>query len=200
MKWAGITWAAMLALILAGGMVGCGGSGDKDEDTTTDTEPADTTTDLSDVIPDPTTEPPEDMPDSTTDTPPDGDCTAMGTTGAACTMASDCCGVPVGYDCMTDLFSGYITFPGGYCSSQACTSNADCGPDAECLDVMGFIQFCLRTCTDSSECRESEGYSCSELPYIGGGPYCIPTIELPDMPPDGYTDVYPDIPGDGTGD
>jgi len=195
-----LTILGILALFLTGVLVLAQCSKDEDgeeDDTTTDLDVtpdiSDTVSDLTDTIPDPTTEPPPDV--VTDDAAPDGDCTAMGTTGEACAADGDCCGVPVGGECVTSLVSGYITFPGGYCSSTTCESNEDCGAGAECVDAY-IMTVCLLTCTDSSDCRESEEYECAELPIIGGGPYCLPVFEMPDMPPDGVTDVYPDLPPD----
>jgi hypothetical protein len=42
------------------------------------------------------------------------------------------------------------------------------------VDVM-LEQLCLRLCTDPDECRTAEGYDCMELPFFGGGPYCLPS-------------------------
>ncbi len=80
-------------------------------------------------------------------------------------------------ECITDI-AGYFEFPGGYCTAT-CTSPAECGPDAECADLM-FMSYCLKTCDDPSDCRTDEGYICGEIPILGGGPYCIPSVEIPD--------------------
>jgi hypothetical protein len=71
---------------------------------------------------------------------------------------------------------GYILFPGGYCSA-VCTSDPECGPLGDCVNVMDLGRYCLRRCTwTSEECRTAEGYECSLL--VGGPdqPYCVPHL------------------------
>jgi hypothetical protein len=40
---------------------------------------------------------------------------------------------------------------------------------------LSFVSLCLRTCEGDGDCRSSEGYACMEMPWVGGGPYCLPT-------------------------
>ncbi|MFH1437258.1 MAG: hypothetical protein ABIJ56_16235 [Pseudomonadota bacterium] len=101
-----------------------------------------------------------------------------GVVGDSCDSADDCQGFPaVAKECLTDI-AGYFEFPGGYCTAT-CTSAGECGPDAECADLM-FMSYCLKTCDDPSDCRAGEGYICDMIPILGGGPYCIPSVEIPD--------------------
>ena len=181
-------------------------SNNADEDTATDSAVdsndlvGDTASDADDVpdgIPDPTTEPPVDTHEVTPDTPADVPVEpGSGAVGDACASASDCGGTAP--NCMTDIY-GMITFPNGYCSGD-CLTDADCGDGGTCFDVMGYMQFCMKDCEDNSDCRESEGYSCSEVPYIGGGPFCLPAIDMPEAPTDAPmdvpTDVFPDTGSD----
>jgi hypothetical protein len=196
MAWVkGNAWALALALVMGGALVlaGCGdgGGGGDDEDTSEDSTPGDTVSDMTDAIPDPTTEPPEDTPTEGTPDYTPGDALV----GDPCTVVDDCAGIPSSaVNCMTDIM-GMIEFPGGYCSAD-CTTDDDCGEGATCYSAGGFLTLCLKDCTSDSDCRESEGYGCDEIPYLGGGPFCIPAISMPDMPPDGYTDVFPDMPTD----
>lgn len=190
---------AMLALLLGGALVlaGCGGNNGGDEDTQEDTTP-DLTTDLSsDGIPDPSTEPPEEAID---DTPAEGWGDAR--VGEACEAATDCGGVPSpAPNCMTDIM-GYVEFPGGYCSAD-CTSDDECGETGEGTCINAYIMtLCLKNCTESSECRTSEGYDCGELPSMLGieGMFCLPAFEMPDMPPDASTDPEEDVADDSTAD
>jgi hypothetical protein len=84
----------------------------------------------------------------------------------------DCAMVPGdARQCMTD-FMGFVTFPGGYCTAS-CTGDRDCGPGASCVDML-MDRLCLKDCSGDDECRTDEGYVCNMLPYIGGGPFCIP--------------------------
>jgi hypothetical protein len=95
----------------------------------------------------------------------------LGSTGDPCTSAEDCSALPdTQRECLTSFF-GY-SFPGGYCTA-GCSSSAECGPGADCVDLY-FTTYCFKRCTGDDQCRSAEGYSCSEMPYIGGGPYCIP--------------------------
>ncbi len=101
-----------------------------------------------------------------------------GITGDPCSDANQCGGITNGTPaCITNLLS-FITFPGGYCSSQSCTVGTACDSgNGVCIDPtgMGFAAACLQTCTSGTECRESEGYSCTTLP-VGSDTqtYCLP--------------------------
>lgn len=195
-----LSWVVMLALLLSGALVvGCGGDKkDDDEDTSVDVE-SDMEDTAMDTIPEPSTEPPmdttmeteEDVPE---DVPWDGE---GGGVGDACTGDEECGGVPsTSSYCMTDI-GGYVPFPGGYCTAD-CTSSADCGPDAECLDLY-IMAVCVKMCDENADCRESEGYECAEPPFVGGGPYCIPIFDMPESPTDVSTDVdVPDSEVDAT--
>lgn len=193
----GFIWAAMLggALVVAG----CGGGGgDDDEDAGPDIT-AEIDDDLStDGIPDPSTEPPEEVVEDGT---PDGT-TGDGRVGDACTAPTDCGGIPSSApNCLTDIM-GYVEFPGGYCSAD-CTSDDDCGDTDEGTCINAYIMtLCLKNCSEASECRESEGYTCGTLPDILGipGTFCLPAFEMPDMPPDASTDPEEDVAVDSTAD
>lgn len=110
------------------------------------------------------------------DVPPDPtepDAPPGGIVGDACSSWYECRGMPTPEaDCWWDIM-GYLRFPGGYCSAY-CSSDWECGTEGDCVDLM-FITMCLRTCDYIEDCRESEGYDCMDLPFVGGGPYCLPT-------------------------
>jgi hypothetical protein len=106
-------------------------------------------------------------------------------TGDPCTVDGDCTGP--GAQCLdvlaiTTPFPLSIPFPGGYCSSSCVGTDPDsCGAGAWCLDASAYggPTGCVKTCTDASECRESEGYTCSNFmiftqnfcgPPVTGGP------------------------------
>jgi len=141
--------------------------------------------DVPDLRPDPdATETPPDTtdlrpdPDATdtadaTDAREDGACT-VGLTGDACTSASSCACVPSSArECLTTL-SGYITFPGGYCSAR-CSSPADCGTGANCATVTTGTNYCLKVCSSASQCRMAEGYTCKTIPMSSDTrTYCLP--------------------------
>lgn len=101
-----------------------------------------------------------------------------GTVGEPCRDEGDCAGVPgEGRTCLTHL-SGYVYFPGGYCSAS-CTSSADCGPDSLCTDFFGFGHFCFLTCEEISDCRLHEGYECATVPGLTYELICIPPASCP---------------------
>jgi hypothetical protein len=202
------TTALLAASLLV--LAGCGSSvsaeGDGDEDTTsdmtdmgTDSGP-DATPDATpdgtpdgpgpDATPDGTPDGP--IPDGTPDGPiPDGpgpDATPdgpapTGAVGDPCRDPSMCTDVPAtGRDCLTDI-GGMLSFPGGYCSAN-CTSDSDCGTGGECVDLFGYMAYCLKTCTSPGECRTTEGYTCTTIPgTTGGDTYCLPPLGGPDGGP-----------------
>ena len=106
---------------------------------------------------------------------------AVRNTGEPCTVDGDCTGP--GGNCMTTLSITTpivldIPFPGGYCSSTCVATDPDsCGPGAWCLDASGYggPTGCVKTCTDSTECRESEGYTCSDF-MIFTQNFCGPPV------------------------
>jgi hypothetical protein len=92
-----------------------------------------------------------------------------------------CSGVPgSGRMCIVLLF-GYWYFPGGYCSAT-CTSGTECGSGAACVSLYGFGNYCLKLCSSMSECRWTEGYTCSLL-GSGSPTVCIPPLPGPDGGP-----------------
>ncbi len=98
--------------------------------------------------------------------------------GEACTMDTQCTGVPAaGVFCMSSLF-GYITFPGGYCSAT-CTTSSECGALGDCLPISDLGSYCLRRCTTGTDCRTAEGYTCDNLAGTTGT-HCIPPISSTD--------------------
>jgi len=125
---------------------------------------------------------PEDVPADTPwpdvpwDVPPDPadpDVMPGGIVGDGCSSWYDCTGMPTpGAECWTDIM-GFLSFPGGYCSAN-CSSSWECGTLGECVDL-SFISLCLRTCDYVEDCRETEGYDCMDMPFVGGGPFCLPT-------------------------
>lgn len=114
-------------------------------------------------------------PDPGTDDLPaeDGACT-VGVTGDPCSSPTQCSCVPSSArECLTTL-SGYIAFPGGYCSAR-CTTPADCGIGANCAEITTGTRYCLKTCSSGSQCRMSEGYSCARIPMSSDTrTYCMP--------------------------
>jgi hypothetical protein len=98
----------------------------------------------------------------------------VGVTGDACSSAGQCACVPsLARQCLTTL-SGYVYFPGGYCSAQ-CTSTSECGPGANCAEITTGTRLCLKLCTSTSQCRMAEGYGCTTIPMSSDtGTYCWP--------------------------
>ena len=79
-------------------------------------------------------------------------------------------------------FSGMkFEFPGGYCTGEGCLDNCDCGENAMCVElgemIPMFPNYCLRKCSEMSDCREDEGYECIDLTSFGiMGSVCIPSL------------------------
>lgn len=88
-----------------------------------------------------------------------------GTTGSPCSDQEDCGGVPAlsplciqQLNCQSPVPDGayadvYTTvlFPGGYCSA-ACTSSAECGPEAQCTEYCNQ-RICMESCQTDTDCR-----------------------------------------------
>lgn len=66
--------------------------------------------------------------------------------GSRCTHDSQCGTSP--YTCET------TNYPDGYCD-KTCASDGDCPADAVC-----YLNHCRRTCTQLTDCRQAEGYTC----------------------------------------
>jgi hypothetical protein len=137
----------------------------------------DTPADLVDTMADTMTDTlPPDTTEVPVDTGPDG--TGGGVVGDPCYSASQCGGVPgAGVTCLTSIM-GYITFPGGYCSA-VCTSAADCGVGAECVNLNDLGRYCLKRCSSPGECRTAEGYGC-DVVTGAAGTFCIPPFSSPE--------------------
>lgn len=159
-------------------VAGCGGTvdhysdNDGATDPTMDIIPEPVSDPTSDSIPDPTTDP---IPDPTSDWAPDTTTdpgTGTGVVGDPCASDGDCGGIPSAEAfCLTSV-GGYISFPGGYCSSY-CTDDGPCGAGAVCV-VMYSYGICMQPCTSDTECRTAEGYTCNAIPYVTDAPYCVP--------------------------
>ena len=121
-----------------------------------------------DVVPEPAPE--------ATDLDEDGGCT-VGVTGDACSSAAQCSCVPSSArECLNTL-SGYVSFPGGYCSAR-CTSSADCGTGANCGEITTGTRYCLKLCSSASQCRMAEGYVCGVIPMSSDTrTYCLPNVD-----------------------
>ncbi|MFH1435331.1 MAG: hypothetical protein ABIJ56_06410 [Pseudomonadota bacterium] len=127
-----------------------------------------------------------DMPDGPgPDLPPDasdatdgaeGPC-SVGLTGDPCATPAQCSCVPSSSrECLATI-SGYLTFPGGYCSAR-CTSPTECGSGAQCAEVVTGASTCLKVCTSASQCRMAEGYACTRIPMSSDTrTYCLPSME-----------------------
>lgn len=74
-----------------------------------------------------------------------------GATGAPCTQASDCSGTNAA--CLTDSQG----WPNGYCSNSNCTADS-CAAGAECFEMTSGNTYCLKTCSQKSDCPAA--YAC----------------------------------------
>ena len=87
------------------------------------------------------------LPDTGTGWP--GEAAPQSDVGDACEGDSDC----AYYDCVAGL-------PGGYCSKAMCNLSG-CPDGSTCYRIgSGSDYMCIQDCSDSSECREDEGYVC----------------------------------------
>ncbi|MFH2007906.1 MAG: hypothetical protein ABI333_15090 [bacterium] len=116
--------------------------------------------------------------DAACHTPGDACCpVSAGTTGEPCMDASVCTNITNGTaECLTSI-GGFINFPNGYCTGSSCTVGQACDTSGGmCIDLYGYLQYCLLECSDPSDCRVSEGYSCTQLPQapVTDPTYCLP--------------------------
>lgn len=103
--------------------------------------------------------------------------TGNGRVGDACSAPEDCSGISgLEAQCMTNL-GEIVQLPGGYCTATCTAGTPDpCDPSGGvCVNVM-VGSYCLKPCTNASECREPD-YTCSAL-LIGenSATYCIPPM------------------------
>lgn len=97
----------------------------------------------------------------------------FGLTGDPCVADEDCDTVM----CLTtELIQGMgvanVVIPNGMCSMLFCYDDEQCGDGARCMDfnVEGTeIALCLKVCTDSMDCRYSNGYACFDTAAAFGG-------------------------------
>jgi hypothetical protein len=98
--------------------------------------------------------------------------------GEACSQAQDCAGDNA--SCLTKVnVITPVTYPNGYCT-VGCQSNDDC-PDGTACFMGGPQPGCLVTCSQSSDCRADEGYTCGKPPLSGStdpNNYCLPPFSL----------------------
>lgn len=196
-------WKISIGLMVLVGLFGCGGDGgvpagaDSGADATDSpdaTRPDGGTPDGGAPTPDggtPTPDGSTPIPDGSTPTPdggtPDGSIPTMpGNIGASCAEDGDCTAV-AGGSCMTSFGAGgfALELPGGYCTLECTPSTLPGGTDecpagSACFGggIGGFGGgFCAKTCTASSDCRASEGYTCQSTSFIGMGPdVCAPPM------------------------
>ncbi|MFK7988714.1 MAG: hypothetical protein AB8I08_22025 [Sandaracinaceae bacterium] len=89
--------------------------------------------------------------------------TGSGANGASCGTFASCGGQ-----------RACVSWPGGYCARQGCTSGADCEAGTRCINE-GGINVCALSCSTGS-CREAEGYECAIRSTLGDGNrlVCVP--------------------------
>jgi hypothetical protein len=97
-----------------------------------------------------------------------------GCVGDPCSSDDECECVPgSGRECLYTI-SGYVIFHGGYCTAR-CTSHAECGSGARCVEITTGTRYCLKLCTSSSQCRMTESYMCTTIPMSSDtNTYCLP--------------------------
>lgn len=97
-----------------------------------------------------------------TDCANDQACQGSGAIGDACSSAGQCT-APSGLtaECLQTVMF-VLTFPNGYCSAGCDPQNDQCGAGAICATFL-MENHCMKTCTDVSQCRGSEGYVCDNM-------------------------------------
>jgi len=129
--------------------------------------------------------------------------------GSACTQNDQC----YGGLCLTDETFAELTengaeaeIPGGYCSKLVCKhkneAEQDCGPGAFCFDLEQFVESpltaCFQTCESDTDCRNGEGYICTDVSGTTWEPLprkaCLPPslLCLLEVPQPSCPDVGPD--------
>jgi hypothetical protein len=101
--------------------------------------------------------------------------------GDACVISTDCS--PAGDRICLAEPNGYCSILGcdyGTCPDEAvcvrffalgstnlsCETSSDCSPDelctigGSCVPRAGEVRYCMKTCDDSGDCRQDEGYIC----------------------------------------
>jgi hypothetical protein len=106
--------------------------------------------------------------------------------GDACTSDTDC---PSGGACITEADSGW---PSGTCAVGCDAATGDGCDGGTCIPG-NFGDFCVASCTSSSDCRP--GYRCEANDAPSGGSYCAPGCATDD---DCATSGYVCNPGLGT--
>ena len=100
-------------------------------------------------------------------------------TGVACADAATCTGPNA--QCLTEFTGlpviGTLAFPGGYCSSD-CDADGSCGPGGYCVDgtTWGMPKMCTKTCSTAADCRQAEGYECTNLFNTFPQTMCFPNL------------------------
>ena len=94
---------------------------------------------------------------------PDGN----GTTGAACTVFSECDG------------PGACAFPqaGGYCTNFGCSSNVSCSGAASCVQY-NTTTLCAAHCNSNADCRTEDGHTCQPKKLVNNLDVnvCLPAL------------------------
>src|ERR1043166_99605 len=80
-----------------------------------------------------------------------GSCTDTLQIGDACLNDGQCPGTRVNAGVCA------LNFPGGYCS-RPCSADTDCDSGSMCAPD---VASCVKICSDTRQCRVSEGYSCT---------------------------------------
>jgi len=118
--------------------------------------------------------------------PPDGSL-GVGLPCAKDTVAKDCPWLDHAV-CLENFFNGALVYPGGYCSVDGCSYDAECGTGARCVTVW-ITRYCLKSCKTTEECRKKEGYVCQQVTDLitwdagvtDPRTYCIPSdMDMPD--------------------
>jgi hypothetical protein len=135
--------------------------------------------------------------------------------GDACETSTDC---SQGGERLCDVAS-----PGGYCTVFDCEAGR-CPEEGSCVvfgaspstvnsceNVTGSVpsqrSFCMLTCEDSSDCRQAEGYACTDPRAVGatsvdgvGRKVCMFASRASQPPKDGAGEVCgAETPADGAG-
>jgi hypothetical protein len=94
--------------------------------------------------------------------------------GASCDDVFLC---DAGLQCLT-------AFGGGYCGTQGCTTNAECGQNGLCVTHSNGTNYCLKSCAAPSDCSfcrpATEATECrSDVSFVEAGTtgsVCVPVL------------------------
>ncbi|MDJ0761642.1 MAG: hypothetical protein QNJ97_01530 [Myxococcota bacterium] len=101
--------------------------------------------------------------------------------GAPCETDVDCEGYSDRHRCLQKNILGIINLPGGYCTACCDKAGEWCAPGIHCIGLDEVYLICAATCQSDDQCRTTDGYTCTQLPYLDASQfpynYCLPDAD-----------------------